>query len=62
MEKRNKIGGATITEEIVPGFQFSRASYVLSLLRPQIYSDLDLKVIFRKISTKKELNDQARSG
>ena len=32
-----------MTEEIVPGFKFSRASYVLSLLRPQIMNDLELK-------------------
>ena len=31
-------------EEIVPGFKFSRASYVLSLLRPHIINDLELKV------------------
>ncbi|KAM5272304.1 pyridine nucleotide-disulfide oxidoreductase domain-containing protein 2 [Ctenodactylus gundi] len=42
-EKRHVIGGAAVTEEIIPGFKFSRASYLLSLLRPQIYSDLDLK-------------------
>ena len=37
------LGGAAITEEIVPGYKFSRASYVLSLLRPQIFTDLELK-------------------
>ncbi|XP_066096514.1 pyridine nucleotide-disulfide oxidoreductase domain-containing protein 2 [Saccopteryx bilineata] len=42
-EKRHVIGGAAVTEEIIPGFKFSRASYLLSLLRPQIYSDLELK-------------------
>ena len=36
-------GGAAVTEEIVPGYKFSRASYVLSLLRPQIFTDLELK-------------------
>ena len=36
-------GGAAVTEEIIPGYKFSRASYVLSLLRPQIFADLDLK-------------------
>lgn len=45
LERRNVIGGAAVTEEIVPGFKFSRASYVLSLLRPFIYTDLKLKVI-----------------
>ncbi|XP_008586871.1 PREDICTED: pyridine nucleotide-disulfide oxidoreductase domain-containing protein 2 isoform X1 [Galeopterus variegatus] len=42
-ERRHVIGGAAVTEEIVPGFKFSRASYLLSLLRPQIYTDLELK-------------------
>lgn len=32
-----------MTEEIVPGFKFSRASYVYSLFRPEIVRDLDLK-------------------
>ncbi|XP_075238449.1 pyridine nucleotide-disulfide oxidoreductase domain-containing protein 2-like [Lycorma delicatula] len=43
LERRPILGGAAVTEEIVPGFQFSRASYVLSLLRPCIYQDLELK-------------------
>ncbi|XP_006831293.1 PREDICTED: pyridine nucleotide-disulfide oxidoreductase domain-containing protein 2 [Chrysochloris asiatica] len=42
-ERRHVIGGAAVTEEIIPGFKFSRASYLLSLLRPQIYRDLELK-------------------
>ncbi|KAM9197009.1 pyridine nucleotide-disulfide oxidoreductase domain-containing protein 2 isoform 2-T2 [Dugong dugon] len=42
-ERRCVIGGAAVTEEIIPGFKFSRASYLLSLLRPQIYTDLELK-------------------
>lgn len=48
-EKRPVLGGAAITEEIVPGFKFSRASYVLGLFRPQIYTDLGLKVISENI-------------
>ncbi|XP_069719347.1 pyridine nucleotide-disulfide oxidoreductase domain-containing protein 2 isoform X2 [Phaenicophaeus curvirostris] len=43
LEKRHVLGGAAVTEEIVPGFKFSRASYLLSLLRPQIYTELDLQ-------------------
>uniref|UniRef100_A0A8C3USC2 Pyridine nucleotide-disulfide oxidoreductase domain-containing protein 2 n=1 Tax=Catharus ustulatus TaxID=91951 RepID=A0A8C3USC2_CATUS len=43
LEKRHVLGGAAVTEEIVPGFKFSRASYLLSLLRPQIYADLELQ-------------------
>ncbi|KAK2723821.1 pyridine nucleotide-disulfide oxidoreductase domain-containing protein 2-like [Artemia franciscana] len=43
LEKRHVIGGAAVTEEIIPGFKFSRASYLLSLLRPQIIRDLKLE-------------------
>ena len=43
VERRPIIGGAAVTEEIIPGFKFSRASYVYSLFRPQIVDDLSLK-------------------
>ncbi|XP_068221453.1 pyridine nucleotide-disulfide oxidoreductase domain-containing protein 2-like [Palaemon carinicauda] len=43
LERRHIVGGAAVTEEIIPGFKFSRASYVLGLLRPKVYYDLDLK-------------------
>ena len=46
LERRHIIGGAAVTEEIVPNFKFSRASYVLSLLRPEIYNQLELKAGF----------------
>jgi phytoene dehydrogenase-like protein len=42
LERRHVLGGAAVTEEIVPGFRFSVASYVVSLLRPEIIRDLDL--------------------
>ena len=42
LERRHAIGGATISEEIHPGFTFSTCSYVVSLLRPQIIRDLEL--------------------
>ncbi|KAI4383422.1 hypothetical protein MLD38_009260 [Melastoma candidum] len=43
LERRHVIGGAAVTEEIVPGFRFSRCSYLQSLLRPSIIRDLELK-------------------
>ena len=43
LERRHIVGGAAVTEEIVPGYKFSRASYLLSLLRPRIFNDLELK-------------------
>ena len=42
LESRDVLGGAAVTEEIFPGFKFSRASYLLSLFRPIILQDLDL--------------------
>ena len=42
LEKRYVLGGAAVTEEIIPGFKFSVYSYVVSLLRPEIIRDLDL--------------------
>jgi phytoene dehydrogenase-like protein len=42
LERRHLVGGATITEEIIPGFKFTEFSYVVSLLRPEIIRDLKL--------------------
>ena len=42
LERRHIIGGAAVTEEIIPGYKFSEFSYVVSLLRPEIIRDLDL--------------------
>ena len=42
LEKRHLVGGAAVTEEIVPGYRFSVFSYVVSLLRPEIIRDLSL--------------------
>ena len=42
LERRHILGGATLTEEIVPGFKFSVFSYVVSLLRPEIIRELEL--------------------
>src|SRR5215207_1704613 len=42
LERRHVLGGAAVTEEVVPGFHFSVCSYVVSLLRPEIIRALDL--------------------
>jgi len=42
LERRERVGGAAMTEEVFPGFRFSVFSYVVSLLRPEIIRDLDL--------------------
>jgi phytoene dehydrogenase-like protein len=42
LERRHLVGGASVTEELYPGFKYSVYSYVVSLLRPEIIRDLDL--------------------
>ena len=42
LEARPLLGGATVTEEIFPGFRYSVFSYVVSLMRPEIIRELEL--------------------
>jgi len=43
LERRHLVGGAAVTEEFHPGYRNSMASYVVSLLRPEIVRDLELE-------------------
>lgn len=43
LERRGVIGGCSVTEELWPGYKISTASYVLSLVLPEIINDLQLK-------------------
>lgn len=43
LEQRHVVGGAAVSEEFHPGFRNSVASYVVSLLRPEVVSELELK-------------------
>lgn len=58
LEQRKLIGGAAVSEQVFPGYTFSRCSYVLSLFRNSIIKDLfpsdykkDLQLIGRDISS-----------
>jgi phytoene dehydrogenase-like protein len=42
LEQRHVLGGAAVTEEIFPGFQYTVYSYVVSLLPPKIIRELQL--------------------
>ncbi|MFB3099627.1 MAG: phytoene desaturase family protein [Acidimicrobiia bacterium] len=42
LERRHIVGGAAITEELYPGFQFTTFSYALSHIRPEIVHELEL--------------------
>src|SRR5580692_10161414 len=43
LERRDVLGGCCVTEEVWPGYKVSTASYVNSLLRPEIIRDLELR-------------------
>lgn len=42
VERREMVGGACVTEELMPGYRCSTASLVTSLFRPEIAAELDL--------------------
>jgi phytoene dehydrogenase-like protein len=42
LERREIIGGCCVTEEIAPGSKASTTSYIASMLRPEVISDLKL--------------------
>jgi phytoene dehydrogenase-like protein len=42
LERRHVVGGATVTEEMYPGFKFLTGSYLISLLRPEVIRELEL--------------------
>jgi phytoene dehydrogenase-like protein len=53
LESADKVGGAAVTDEFLPGFRNSAASYTVSLLQPKVIRDMalerhGLKVVLRK--------------
>jgi phytoene dehydrogenase-like protein len=42
LERREIVGGCCVTEEIAPGCRVSTTSYIASMLRPEVISDLRL--------------------
>jgi phytoene dehydrogenase-like protein len=42
LERREIVGGCCVTEEIAPGCRVSSTSYIASMLRPEVISDLRL--------------------
>jgi phytoene dehydrogenase-like protein len=62
LERRDKVGGAAVTEEFHPGFRNSLAAYTVSLLNPKVIRDLDLeahglKIVERKLANFLPLDD-----
>src|SRR4030081_2024721 len=55
VERRNVVGGASVTEEFHPGFRNSVAAYTVSLLNPKVVADLKLaehglRIVERRIA------------
>src|SRR6476469_344320 len=53
LEATGTVGGAAVTDEFLPGFRNSAASYTVSLLQPKVIRDMQLerhglKVVLRK--------------
>ena len=53
LEASDSVGGAAVTDEFLPGFRNSAASYTVSLLQPKVIRDMELerhglKVVLRK--------------
>ena len=42
IERHSYVGGAAVSRELHPGWTYSNCSYVCSLLRPEIFRDLEL--------------------
>ena len=62
LERRNVVGGCAVTEELWPGYRVSTASYVVSLLLPEIEQRMELrrhgyKVLARNPSSFTPLED-----
>jgi phytoene dehydrogenase-like protein len=43
LERREVVGGACVTEEVFPGFRFSVAAYLVSLLQQRVVDELELE-------------------
>ncbi len=54
LERSTTVGGAAVTDEFLPGYRNSAASYTVSLLNPKVIRDMELerhglKVVLRKM-------------
>ena len=69
LEAADTVGGAAVTDEFLPGFRNSAASYTVSLLNPKVIRDMELerhglKVVLRKrdISSRRRRISAAAMG
>ena len=63
LEARGVLGGAAVTEEIIPGFRNSTASYAVSLLNPRVIAEMalgrhGLRLVHRRASNFLPIDDR----
>src|SRR5947208_6713384 len=52
LERRELVGGCSVTEEVWPGFRVSTAAYLTSLLQERVIDDLELQRFGYKVDAK----------
>jgi phytoene dehydrogenase-like protein len=50
LERQKVLGGAAVTDEVWPGYQVSSAAYVVSLMPPQVVTELELERFGYKVT------------
>jgi phytoene dehydrogenase-like protein len=50
LERKPVVGGASVTDEVWPGFQISSAAYVASLMPPEVVRELELEKFGYKVT------------
>ena len=50
LERESVVGGASVTDEVWPGFHISSAAYVASLMPPQVVRELELAKFGYKVT------------
>lgn len=43
LEARDVVGGASVTEELIPGSKWSSCAFIADMIRPEVVADLELK-------------------
>src|SRR3954452_9574228 len=62
LEAANVVGGAAVTDEFLPGFRNSAASYTVTLLQPNVIRDMELERHGLKVVLRKTDNSPAGAG
>ena len=58
LERRHVLGGAAVTEEPWPGYRISSASYVMSLMPPEVVRELELEPVCDILASVARLEDR----